>query len=44
MATRIGKPNGQHRVTQEEAEEFMKQKSVKDLPGVGRATGKITKK
>nr|CAB3265528.1 DNA repair protein REV1-like [Phallusia mammillata] len=38
MATRVGKPNGQHQVTESEAAEFIKDHPVKDLPGVGYAT------
>ncbi|XP_078488836.1 DNA repair protein REV1-like [Ciona intestinalis] len=38
MATRLGKPNGQHEVTLEQAEEFIRDLPVKDLPGVGRST------
>uniref|UniRef100_F6V6M0 DNA polymerase kappa n=1 Tax=Ciona intestinalis TaxID=7719 RepID=F6V6M0_CIOIN len=38
MATRLGKPNGQHEVTLQQAEEFIRDLPVKDLPGVGRAT------
>uniref|UniRef100_H2ZFE8 DNA repair protein REV1 n=1 Tax=Ciona savignyi TaxID=51511 RepID=H2ZFE8_CIOSA len=38
MATRRGKPNGQHEVKLEEAEEFIRGNQLKDLPGVGHST------
>lgn len=33
MATRVAKPNGQHQLQEEEALAFLKDKSVRDLPG-----------
>ena len=38
MATRRAKPDGMFLLRQEEAETFMRDVPVKDLPGVGRVT------
>ncbi|CAG0916673.1 unnamed protein product [Notodromas monacha] len=38
LATRLAKPNGQFYVEDDEACEFMKDQTVRDLPGVGRST------
>ena len=40
MATRVGKPNGQHEVTADQADLFIQDHNVKNLPGVGSSTGK----
>jgi len=44
LATRLAKPDGQHRVLKADTEEFIRQQPVGDLPGVGRAmASKLTK-
>ena len=41
MATREGKPNGQHQIKPNEIRAFLQNRPVKSLPGVGYATGNL---